>query len=97
MTGGTPGRAHSRVRRRQDVLWRTAGSQAVLLPPEAEMPLVLSGSGAALWDALAEPADVDEVVRTLAERHEVDVDALREDVERALAEMSKHGLLLEPE
>ena len=97
MTAGDTGRAQHRVRRRQDVLWRVAGSLAVLLPSEAEVPLVLAGSGAALWDVLAEPLPADEVALTLARRHGVSVDAIRDDVEQALTEMSAHGLLQEVE
>ena len=97
VTAGDTGRAQHRVRRRQDVLWRVAGSLAVLLPSEAEVPLVLAGSGAALWDVLAEPLPADEVALTLARRHGVSVDAIRDDVEQALTEMSAHGLLQEVE
>jgi len=67
----------------------------VLLPPTAQVPLVLGGSGAALWGLLDEPIGVDELVRVLARRHNVGGEALREDVERALAQMSAHGLLEE--
>jgi hypothetical protein len=93
VTGGTSARAPRPVRRRQDVLWRAAAGHAVLLAPEADVPLVVAGSGAALWDVLAQPLTVDSVALALARRHGVSVETIRDDVERALAELEAHGLL----
>ena len=64
-------------------------------PADAEAPLVLDGSGAALWELLAEPLPVDDIA-ALAQRYDVTLDDLRRDVERALDEMSSHGLLEDP-
>lgn len=65
----------------------------MLLTPDAEFPLTLGGSGSALWELLTDPIHPDELVRTLALRHEVTFDIVQADVERALAQMAEHGLL----
>jgi len=97
VTGGPLGRAQRPVRRRADVLWRVAGGHAVLLAPEAATPLVVTGSGAALWDVLGQPLPADAVATTLAQRHGVSVDDVRDDVERAMSELAAHGLLQDAE
>lgn len=54
--------------RRRPVLWRWVGEELVVLDPAGDdaEPVRVSAAGAALWDALATPATVDELGDRLA-------------------------------
>ena len=65
-----------------------------LLVRTVEGPLVaLEGSGAALWDELADPAPLDEIAVALAGRFDAPVDVVAADIMPALDELLAGGLV----
>ena len=64
-----------RWRRRADVLWRRAVDAVVLLPVGADDPVLLPGTGAAVWELLEQPATLDELLAALREVYGTDADA----------------------
>ena len=48
----------------------------------------LRGTGAAIWEALSEPVDCDELVAKLQERYSVDEERCRTDVVAVIAKLS---------
>lgn len=58
---------------------RFAGRLVVLGPADDE-PLVLTGSGPLVWDAVDRETTVDALAEGLAARFEIDVDVVRRDI-----------------
>ena len=67
-------------RRRDDVVWRRSLDAAIVLSAGAEDPVTLPGTGAAVWDLLAEPATLAELVGTLVEVYGGDSATIERDV-----------------
>lgn len=65
------------------------------LPAGGDAPLLLSGSGAALWAALAAPVTPSECARTLAERYGVAVEVVAEDIGPVVADLLARGVVEE--
>jgi hypothetical protein len=78
--------------RAADVLWRKVPGGAIVLSPARDQPTLLAGSGEALWDALAQPAPVADLVSVLAGRYGVEPAAVRDDVRAALEQLRALGL-----
>lgn len=57
--------------RNPEVLWREVADGVVLLPPGTDEPFALTDSGAAVWDLLATPVDIDTAVTQLATAYQV--------------------------
>lgn len=72
--------AEARWRRRESVLWRHAVDVVVILPPGAPEPVSLGGTGAMVWDLLAEPASLSELVATFTEVYPDDPGTIARDV-----------------
>jgi hypothetical protein len=70
----------SRIRRVPWAVTETVAGETVLLDPVGDRYLRLNGTGAALWELLAEPRAPDELSRVLADRHAVDADVAARDV-----------------
>ena len=70
--------------RRDDVLWRRSLDSVVLLPVGADEPVSLPGTGAAVWDLLAEPATLPELVDALADVYGGDPSTIARDVAELL-------------
>src|SRR5271166_4443078 len=68
-------------------LWRKAGDTVVLLPEtgEGQAPLVVSGSAALLWELLAHPVTLSELVAQLSAVYEVKAPEIESDLEPVLA------------
>jgi hypothetical protein len=64
-----------------------------LLAPGDEDALLLAGSGGAVWQALAEPRSVDELVDGLARLHGVAPATIADDVSAAVSDLVAHGLV----
>jgi Coenzyme PQQ synthesis protein D (PqqD) len=62
----------ARLRRAPAALWREGAFGVVVLGPGRDEPHTLTGTGPALWDALAEPRTRDELATTLAARFGAD-------------------------
>ena len=79
-------------RRREDVLWRRSLDAVILLPADVDEPVTLPGTGASVWDLLAEPATVAELVATLSEAYDdADPSVVEHDVRALLEELEGLG------
>ena len=67
LDGVARGERMSRWHRTPHVLWRRSLDAVHFLPPGADEPLTLAGTGPELWALLAEPRDADDIVAALAE------------------------------
>ncbi len=65
-----------------------------LLPTGAEPPLILTGSGALLWDLVAASVTLVETSAVLAERHGIDPAVVSADVAPVLEELVWRGVLV---
>ncbi len=61
-----------------------------MLSPTDRRPLVVEGSGAALWDALVEPRTLAEVAEHLAASFDVDREVIARDIEPVLVFLVEH-------
>lgn len=80
-------------RRREGVLWRRSGDTVVLLVPDEDDLVTLSSTGQALWDALAAPADLDEVARHLGALYGVEPREVAQDVEPFLLDLERRHVV----
>jgi Coenzyme PQQ synthesis protein D (PqqD) len=80
-------------RRDERTLSRSAPGVIVLLGPDSSDPIVLRGTGVALWSALNRPQSTDELAISLAEEFDTSPDAVRSDIEPVLAQLSVAGVV----
>lgn len=73
------------------VLWRRGDGQIFVLGPDAEVPRVLTGLLAAVWEVLENPLEVDELAEDLSAALEVPILQAEETVTRVLEELSELG------
>ena len=59
-----------------------------------ELPLVLTGSGAAIWHAVDGSGDVDEVIRTVAGEFGLPTETVEPDVRAFLEDLAARGLIV---
>ncbi|MGZ4688204.1 MAG: PqqD family protein [Acidimicrobiia bacterium] len=83
----------ARRKRAPGVLWREGEFGVVLLPPGPGEPQTLTGSGPALWHALARPITASELVAELAETFGVDPGVVEADIAPVLSKLSRIGAL----
>jgi hypothetical protein len=76
------------------VLWRAGAFGVVLGVPGGE-PITLTGTGRALWDALAEPVTPAELAAGLADAFAADPEVVAADIAPVLAELGRVGALEE--
>lgn len=77
--------------RHPGTLWRRTLDGVVVLAPDSETPLRITGAGHALWMLLAEPATVEELVGDLASVYGRTAAEVGADVERVLRQLSEAG------
>ena len=70
----------SRIRRVPWAVTETVAGETVLLDPVGDRYLRLNGTGAALWELLAEPRAPEELSSALADRHALDAEIAARDV-----------------
>ena len=75
------------------MLWRRVADGVLLLAPDAAGPMILTGSGAAIWELLESPADADEVARRLADIFQTTADQAQADTAPFLAELAVAGVV----
>ena len=80
-------------RRRDDALWRRSLDSVIVFPVGTDDPVTIGGSGAVVWDLLAEPATLDELVATLAEVYEGDAASIASDVADLLSQLEALGAI----
>jgi hypothetical protein len=78
-------------RRCPEVLWRRSLDAVVLLPPDADDPVALPGTGAAVWDLLAEPVTLPDLVATLTDAYGGDPATIEHDVVALLDRLETLG------
>jgi hypothetical protein len=87
-------RSGTRLVRARQVLWRAGAFGVVLGVPGGE-PVTLTGTGRALWDALARPVTRTELAAELAGVFAADPAVVRTDIEPVLAELGRVGAIEE--
>jgi hypothetical protein len=75
------------------VLWRRSLDAVLVFGPGADGPRTLTGTGTELWDLLAAPITVEELVGSLAVRHGADGNVVEADLVPVLAELATLGVL----
>jgi hypothetical protein len=79
--------------RDESVLSRRVPGGILLLAPDAAEPVLVTGSGVALWEILDEPMTVDEAVGIAATWFAAAPKAITPDVERTVHALASRGLL----
>lgn len=77
--------------RKPSALWREGIGRVVLLPATADEPLLLTGSGALLWDLLATPVELDAIARELATCYGVSPEEIAGELATALEDLDAAG------
>lgn len=85
----------SRYARAEAVLWRRTATAVVLLPLEDGDVFELAGTGAALWDLLAEPVTVGEAAVALSTAFRTSPEQVAADIEPVLVELARRGVVTE--
>lgn len=80
-------------RRRADLRWRRTLDAVVLLPASRDEPVMLAGTGAAVWDLLGVPATLDDLVDALLEGFAGDRSVVARDVAALLEDLEALGAL----
>jgi hypothetical protein len=88
MSNGT-----GRWERDKRTLSRSAPDFVVLLAPDGDDPIVLRGTGVALWQALDRPQNTEELANRLAVEFHADPAAVRSDIEPVIARLGAAGVL----
>jgi hypothetical protein len=78
-------------RRAPRALWRRSSDRTVVLSPGHDEPLVLSGTGQAIWELLDEPIEEHELVAVLVDATQANPDAIAGDVRTFLARLAQEG------
>lgn len=73
------------------VLWRDVADGVLLLAGGAQEPVLLSGTGALLWDRLVEPLTDEDLAARLAEVCGEQLEVVLADLEPALADLERCG------
>lgn len=81
-------------RRSARALWRTSLRGVVVLGPDGDEVRHLSPPGDAVWELLAEPRTVEQLVAILSERFDGPRATIRSDVEQLLADLTDLDLLV---
>ena len=66
---------------------------AVVLDTVQGVYFGIDGVGARIWELLASPRTVGEIVQTIVGEYEVDADRCREDLAKFLTELEAQGLI----
>ena len=79
--------------RPEAIAWRAVEGEIVALDIEQSEYVATNESGAAVWQALAEGASIEQLVNLLVDRFEVDLDRARADVEAFVNELRARNYL----
>ena len=82
---------HWVMHRSPGVLWRDGEFGVVLLAPGGRAPLTMTGTGRALWRALATPGTVDDLAEALAAEFGADATQVRADIAPVVDELCAIG------
>lgn len=84
-----------RYRRSPDALSRRVGDRVLLTRAGADAFEVLDGPGATIWETLATPTTVAEIVAALASSFEAPSDVIERDVEALVGALAERGMVVE--
>jgi hypothetical protein len=73
------------------VLSRRSGDRVVLLAPGQDAPLLLEGSGAVVWELLADPIDEEELGALVADSFGMPTGAVEADLRPFLCDLHLAG------
>ncbi len=90
---GRPLELAARWRRSESTLWRRTLDGVVVLPEGALSPLVLRGPAARIWELLAQPLNVAELLDAIAAVYAVDGDTVADEVGWAVGQLADAGAL----
>jgi hypothetical protein len=79
--------------RRPDVLWRSTDDRVLLRPVGRGGLITITGSGTFLWELLATPTSLPDLVTRMAMRYQVESDAVEEPVATALTDLENAGVV----
>jgi len=82
-----------RWRRAETTLWRRTLDGVVVLPLDRPAPLVLRGPAARIWELLAQPLTIGELLDGIAEIYAVGGDTVAAEVGWAVGELADAGAL----
>jgi hypothetical protein len=83
---------HSRTfQRSPGAVWRALPDGVVILPPDADDPITVSGPGADVWTFLAQPHTTTSLATVLAERYSENATVIQADLESLLADLCAQG------
>ena len=77
-----------------DIAWRRIGDESVVLDLKSSDYYSLNETAALLWETLGEGLTPEKAVERLCEEFDAEPDAVRKDVEAALAELLSERLIL---
>ena len=80
-------------RRATDVLWRSSLDSVMILGRADTEPLVLAGTGGAVWDLLAVPIRLADLATLLANRYGAPIDEIISDVAPVLVRLERSGAI----
>jgi hypothetical protein len=75
------------------VEWRRVGDEIVVLDLADSRYLGVNPAGAVLWPLLGRGSSRDELADALVDAYGVGADTAREDVDRFVADLERHGLV----
>lgn len=81
--------------RSERVLWRRLADGVIVLPLEAEEPVMLAGSGAVLWDFLATPMAVEEAADAVALSFGITSETAEAGIRPFIAELAERAVVRE--
>lgn len=76
-----------------DVVFKRVGDEAVLLDFERGIYYGLDGVGARVWELLAANASLEDAAAAMTEEYEVELAAVRRDIELLVDELVRNGLV----
>lgn len=85
----------AKLRRSPSTLWREGAFGVVVLGRDTSEPRTLTGTGPALWRALAEPVTRARLSRELAVAFDADPDRVAADIAPVLADLLRLGVIEE--
>jgi hypothetical protein len=82
----------TRWQRSEGVVWRRSSGKVLVLGPQSDGFLMLSGTGAVTWELLAEPIGEEELVGLLAEGFHAQEEDVADTLRPFLAGLAKAGV-----
>lgn len=93
MSGGSAPVSTTRWRRCPEALWRRSLDAVIVLAPAHADPIMLTGSGPALWELLVEPGTVAQLATVLARDHAADPAEVEADIAPVIEQLAEAGAI----